>query len=124
MKQAQNNFPKWYWTHGLHDAQILSVSQLQLTPDYKEKNPRFSCFEIELDGKQALFERNIKKICLYNYKIKSTDFDVNLLSGSWWISDEIQQIEERYLLNLEIDVGKRKTEHLEIMFQYAEVIRK
>ena len=78
LEEYYAQFPDWYWKYGLHDAVILSVSELQLVPDYKVKKPKFNCLEIELDSKNALYERDNKTIRLYNYKIKlSTDFTNN-----------------------------------------------
>ena len=48
------HFPDWYWQRGLHDAQIRSVAERSLTPDYRDKSPKFNCPEpeIRLAGKQ------------------------------------------------------------------------
>ena len=125
MKENQKSLPEWYWTRGLHDAKILSVSELQLTPNYLEKNPKINCFKIELDCDNAMYEYNIKTIRLYNYKIKSNDLDINLLNGGWWLSDEIiNKGDQYYFLNIKFDTAKCKTKHLEIAFKQAEVIRK
>ena len=70
LEEYYAQFPDWYWKYGLHDAVVLSVSELQLVPDYKEKKPKFNCLEIHLDSKNAIYERDIKTIRLYNYKIK------------------------------------------------------
>ena len=58
-----------------------------------------------------------------NYKIKTSDFDISLLNGGWWLSDEIVTKGDHYLLDLKFDTAKCKTKHLEISFRRAEVIR-
>lgn len=123
MKQVQNGLPEWYWERGLHDANIITVSELQLVPDYKEKYPRFNCFQIELYCSNAMYERKIKRICLFNYKIKTTDFDINWLNGGWWLSDTITNKGDYYLLDMKFDTAKCKTKHLEVSFKQAEIIR-
>ncbi len=123
MNQVQNSLPEWYWTRGLHDANIISVSELQLVPNYKEKNPKFNCFEIELDCNNAIYERNIKRIRLFNYKIKTNDFDKSLLNGGWWLTDEIINKGDYYLLDVKFETAKCKTRHFEIAFKQAKVIR-
>ncbi len=69
LEEYYAQFPDWYWKYGLHDAVILAVSELQLVPDYTEKKPKINCLEIQLDSKNAIYERDIKAIRLYNYKI-------------------------------------------------------
>ena len=118
MKQTQNQFPEWYWTHGLHDANIVSV--MKKGSDW---NPRDNCLILKIDCDGALFETDITEIRFYNYKIKTSDFDVNLLNGGWWLSDEVVTKGDHYLLDLKFDTAKCKTKHLEITFSRAEVIR-
>ena len=123
MKQSQNSLPEWYWELGLHDAKILACTELQLVPDYKDETLKYNCFEIVLNCESAIYEYNIEKICLYNYKIKSNEFDVSELNGGWWLSDEIESKGDQYLLRLEFDTAKCKTKQVEIAFQYVDVVR-
>jgi hypothetical protein len=118
LKQTQNQFPEWYWTHGLHDANIVSVMKKE-----SDWNPRDNCLILKIDCDGALFETDITEIRFYNYKIKTSDFDVNLLNGGWWLSDEVVKKGDHYLLDLKFDTAKCKTKHLEITFSRAEVIR-
>ena len=118
MKQTQNSLPEWYWKHGLHDANIISATK-------KESgwNPTDNCLILKIDCDGALFEADITEIRFYNYKIKTSDFDISLLNGGWWLSDEIVTKGDHYLLDLKFDTVKCKTKHLEISFRRAEVIR-
>lgn len=119
MKQTQNNFPEWYWTHGLHDAKIISATNKESRWD-----PEDNCLILKIDCDGALFERGITEIRFYNYRIKTGDVDVSLLNGGWWLSDEILVKGDHYLLDLEFETAECKKKRLEIRFKRAEVIRK
>ncbi len=117
--------PDWYWKYGLHDAFIRSVTELQLIPDYKEKNYKYNCLEIELDCRMALYERDIKTIRLYNYKIKTPEIDINSIAKPWWISDTIKEQDNKlYLLQIEIEDARGNTEYFAVEFESAEIERK
>lgn len=118
-----SRFPDWYWKYGLHDAQILSISELELPTDWKSEHPKRNCLEIILDSHNALYERDIKKICLYNYKLIVSD-DYKSWDKPWWIGDILTELPNgRYRLEIEIETsnGKRKTFTVE--FELPEVIR-
>lgn len=125
LEEYYAQFPDWYWKYGLHDAVILSVSELQFVPDYKEKKPKFNCLEIELDGKNAVCEQNIKTIRLYNYKIKTPDTDINSIDKPWWISDTIKELDnKRYLLEIEIESARGSRKQFIVEFEIPEIERK
>ena len=124
-------FPDWYWKYGLHDAIILSACELELEPDWKEKHPKRNCLEILLDSKNALFERNIKRISLYNYRI--TDMKRNAavpialeaFRDVYWLGDSIEQLEDgKYLLEIECIDGRSNLMCLSVKFEIAEIERK
>ncbi len=119
------SFPDWYWKYGLHDAEVLSVSEKELIPDYKDRQPKYNCMEICLDCKNALYERDIEKILLYNYKIKTPDFDVKTLGKAWWMDDSLKEQKKGYYLS-EIEVETADSERIDFTVSYesAEVIRK
>ncbi len=118
-------FPDWYWKSGLHDAQILSVSEKELVPDYKDKNSKWNCLEICLDSKNALYERDIEKILLYNYKIKTPDFDVKSLEKTWWMGDSLEEQENgHYLSEIEAETADLERIEFTVSYEFAEVIRK
>lgn len=118
LKQAQNDLPEWYWKHGLHDANIISA-----TTNDSSWNPEEHCLILKMDCDGAMFEADITEIRFYQYKIKTNDFDVSLLNGGWWLSDEMVRKGNYYRLDLKFDTAKCKTKHLEITFRHAEVIR-
>lgn len=125
LEEYYAQFPDWYWKYGLHDAAILSISELQLAPNYKEKTPKYNCLEIELDCKNALYEQNIKTIRLYNYKIKTPGIDINSIDKPWWISDTIKELEnKRYLLEIEIESARGDRKNFIVEFGIPEIERK
>ena len=125
LEEYYAQFPDWYWKYGLHDAVILSVCELQLTPDYKKKNPRYNCLEIKLDSKNALYEQNIKTIRLYNYKIKTPDIDINSIDKPWWISDTIKELKNKhYLLEVKIESARGSQKNFIVEFEIPEIERK
>ena len=124
LEEYYAQFPDWYWKYGLHDAVILSVSELQLVPDYKEKKPKFNCLEIELDSKNALYERDIKTIRLYNYKIKTPDIDINSIDKPWWMGDTIKELNNKcYSLDIEIESARGSRKHFIVEFEIPEIVR-
>lgn len=116
--------PDWYWVHGLHDAKICSVSQIDIPYDPSQKIPDNNCLIIKMNCDGAMFERNITEIRFYNFKVLTRGFDLNILNGGWWLSDELTQKGEQYLLKLRFDTEKCKTKRLKLRFGRAEVIRK
>ncbi len=124
LEEYYAQFPDWYWKYGLHDAVIRSVSELQLVPDYKEKKPKFNCLEIQLDSKNAIYERDIKAIRLYNYKIKTPDVDINSIDKPWWMGDTVKKLDNnRYLLEIEIESAKASRKHFIVEFEIPEIER-
>lgn len=109
----------------MHDAKILSVSELEFAPDWKSKHPRRNCLEICLDGDNALYEQDIYKIRFYNYKIKTTEVDINEFEKTWWIGDTLKQLSNNHYL-LEINIGTAKGNHKQFVveFEFPEIQRK
>ena len=122
--------PDWYWKSGLHDAKILSVCELELVPDWKEKHPKRNCLEILLDGKNALFETDIKKISLYNYRI--TDMNMNgvkpitleAFRNVYWLGDSIDRLDDgKFLLEIECTDSRSNLMSLNVKFEIPEIER-
>ena len=123
--------PDWYWKKGLHDAAILSVCELELVPDWKERYPKRNCLEILLNGKHALFETNIKKISLYNYRIVDMKLNatepitLEAFRDVYWLGDSIEQLKDgKYLLEIECTDSHSNLMHLTVKFEIAEIERK
>lgn len=118
MRQNRIPTPDWYWTHGLHDANIISATIKQ-----SNWNPTDNCLILKIECEGALFEADITEIRFYNFKFKTGGFDINLLNGGWWLSDELSEIDNHYSLELKFDTIKCKTKVIQIIFKRAEVIR-
>ena len=104
--------PDWYWTRGLHDAVVLSVIS------------RENCLEICLDSTNAMLERDIKKISLFNYKIQTPEVTLEDLENTWWQRDNIQTLpNHRYLLEIIFENGKRKRKSFTVLFKTASIER-
>ena len=70
MKTGEPTFlPDWYWKTGLHDAKVKEINELKLEREWKAAYPAGNLLELCLDCKNAIFERNIKKIILLNYTL-------------------------------------------------------
>ena len=123
-EECCTHLPDWYWRHGLHDAVILSVSELQSLPDYREKKPKFICLEIKLDAKNALYEQSIKTIRLFNYEIKTPYIDINRIDKPWWISDTVTELSDHYSLDIEIESASGDRNHFIVEFVFPEIERK
>lgn len=117
--------PDWYWSSGLHDAQILSVSELELPTDWKAKPPRYNCFEILLDAEGAIYDQSVYKIQLYNYKITTPQVDLSKLGPIWWMGDTLRTLPNGgYTLEIEVADSKNDRHLFSITFQSAQVHRK
>lgn len=104
--------PDWYWTQGLHDAIVLSVSEKE------------TCLELCLDSTNAMLECGIRKISLFNYKIQTPEVPLGELENTWWLRDHIQTLSDhRYLLEIIFvtTLGKRK--RFSVLFKTASIER-
>ena len=131
LEEYYSQFPDWYWKYGLHDAKILSVYELELASDWKEKPQKRNCLEIQLNSKNAMYETNIKKISLYNYHI--TDIKLNAsepitleeFRNVYWLGDRIEQLEDgKYLLEIECSDSDNNLMYLNVRFEIPEIERK
>lgn len=104
--------PDWYWTGGLHDAVVQSVSEKE------------NCLEICLDSTNAMMERDIRKISLFNYKIQTPEVQLSELTNVWWLRDHIQTLSNhRYLLEIIFETGSRKRKSFTVLFKNASIER-
>ncbi len=117
LKRFYDSLPEWYWKFGLHDAKITLI--------YEDFDKGRSFLEIHVDATGAMFEQDVTKIKLYDYKIISPD-DIDVLEGGYWITDSIEALDSgRYLLKAEISCSNDKDlVPFEIRFSDTEVERK
>lgn len=95
-KERESNIPEWYWKNGLHDAKIISVSEIIVPPDWKTIFSEEKYLDIRLDGRVAQYERDIKVITLYNYSIQTKDIELNELNNAWWMSDAVESLNDGF----------------------------
>ncbi len=106
LEEYYSEFPEWYWIYGLHDAEILSFSEMKLPTDWKSQTPRYNCLEINLNSVGAMTK--IKKIEFYNYSLKS-EIDINMVEKPWWMGDKLTRLpDNRFLLEVEVEDAKGK----------------
>ena len=117
LQKYYESLPEWYWKRGLHDAKITLIYE-----DF-EKGRRF--LNIDIDAKGAMFEQDITKIRLYDYKIVFPE-DISVLDGGYWMTDSIEALDSgRYLLRAELSCNNdRDLINFEIRFSEAIVERK
>ncbi len=130
LEEYYAKFPDWYWKFGLHDAEILSICELELTPNWKEKHPKRNCLEVLLNSKNA-YETNINKISLYNYAITAMKMNatepttLEEFRGVYWLGDSIEQLEDGgYLLEIECTDTQSNPMYLSVKFEIPEIERK
>lgn len=131
LEEYYAQFPDWYWKTGLHDAVVLSVSTLQLYPDYKSKDRKYNCLELQLDSKGAMFESDVKKISLYNYRITcqkmnaTEEIVLDDFRNKFWLGDELKTLDNgKYELEIKFSDLKYNLLYLSVIFESAEVERK
>ena len=115
---AKFDMPDWYWSHGLHDARIVSATVKESDWDSTD-----NCLIFKIDCDGALFEADISEIRLYKFKALTLAFKLDDFNGGWWMSDEVVKKGDHYVIDLKFVTKKSKTRRVEIRFQKAEVIR-
>lgn len=114
-----NTTPPWYWTNGLHDAQITSFDVVKLDYDYTLKNPIRNYLQLNLNSKNALFDTSIKAIRFYNFKCDN----LNEFNKTYWLSDELNKVDGKFILKISLTKLNGEFPDVEIKFDDAEVIR-
>lgn len=115
------NHPSWYWSKGLHDAQI--ICKLPCTIEYtrlpKSNLQIRNCLELHLDSSKAMFDSTIKLLRFYNFKEITPGADVD---GWWWESDSIAKVGNKFIL--EINLFRLMNRHKYIVqFESCDVLR-
>lgn len=112
-KQQSEQFPKWYWPVGLHDAQIKDITvQESLCSENKQMT-------ITLDPEVVLGEC-VTKIVFYNFKTDCCLADLHIFNNSWWLDDELLKEGNSYILSIFVETQNRKKKTLTIRFDFAE----
>lgn len=111
--------PDWYWERGLHDAQILLVTERVLPSD-----PRQNCLEICLDSHDVMLDRTARCIRLYTYTIETPEWCFESAERLWWIRDTLKPLpDNRYRLKIGMETARGKHRALVVTFKSAAVER-
>ncbi len=116
--------PLWYWSQGLHDAEVTGVSELTLPVDWKATVRHWNCLSLGLDCRGALFETGIHRILLYNYRILSGDLELLRQPHTWWYSDKLEPDEKGYRLTVMFESAHSDRFEIQIRFEDATIERK
>ena len=97
--------PGWYWTKGLHDAEITHVDALEHPIDYRQANPIRNSLILHLNASQAMFDSRITAIELKNYKILLDESPIGGypdtgIGGCYWMQDVLTWENGKYILDL------------------------
>ena len=57
LNRTQNNNPEWYWTHKLHDANIISATEKE-----SKWNPTDNCLILKIDCNGAFLDADITEV--------------------------------------------------------------
>lgn len=110
--QQSRHLPDWYWTGGLHDAVVRSVTEKE------------DCLEICLNSANGMLERDIRKISLFHYKIQTPEVQLSELTNVWWLRDHIQILpHRRYLLEIIFETSRGKRKSFAVLFENASIER-
>lgn len=125
-----DNAPEWYWVNGLHDACIKGVDMLEFPFDYKKfisDNNRYTrnILTLKINAGNALYDRRVKKIRFFNYKILSDDISLDGRKEIWWMADRLTDHGDYYTLEIDLqDFSSCPQDFtIKIKFERAEVDR-
>lgn len=115
--------PDWYWTRGLHDAQVTHVEYKEISTDYRQRNS----LVLHLDAAHAMFDTGIVSIELRNYKILLDESPVGGypeggIAGCYWMQDVLTWENSKYILDIVL-LGEDDF-HFRVRFEDALVHRK
>lgn len=126
-----DNHPHWYWTDGLHDACIVDVTEYELPFDYKKYKGDKSKYDrniltLKISTKAALYNKTVKEIRFFNYKILSADIPLKCYGKVWWMADSLAECGDCYTLEIVLSAPDSEPEEFtfKIQFERAEVDRK
>ena len=123
--ESLKELPSWYWKHGIHDAKILDIEELENGIDRNRGKYYKNCAVLSLDCSNSIYERNIERIIFYNYEVRKADVSISNLSQTWWLCDSIERLSNgNYLLDFEVDPENGDKWFFSIEFETIDVNRK
>ena len=125
-----DNPPEWYWVSGLHDACIVGVESFEFPFDYnkfvREKNKyNRNLFAVKIKAKGALYDKTVKEIRFFNYKVLTDQITLIGREKIWWMADKLVDHGDYYTLEIELrDLDSDPEDFTyKIKFERAEVDR-
>lgn len=117
--------PDWFWSRGLHDAEVLSIEEKETLPDYSKPLPVYNYLSIKLDAEHAMFEHDITEIRFFNYKLKGFEAKLPTEFPMFWMCEDLEQISEnRFEIKIELTTVREKHKFIHLTFQSAQVFKK
>lgn len=125
MKNRFEEEPDWFWSLGLHDAEVIDISIQEISPDYSNPLPLYNYMSIKLDSEHAIYERDITEIKFYNYKLKGFEAKLPTEFPLFWMTETLEKISEnRFEIKIELVTERNKHRFIHMTFQTAQVFRK
>ena len=125
-----DNPPDWYWVNGLHDACIVDVEYFEFPFDYNKFVGNKNSYDrnlmlLKINASGALYEKDIKEIKLFNFKIITNNIELQGRKKVWWLADRLTEKDGHYYLEIDLQDFDSYPEDFtfEIKFDRAEVIR-
>lgn len=123
-----NSTPEWYWSLGLHDAQITGVEETEFEFNYEQfiadkKGYNCNVLTLRIDAEGAIYDQAVTMIRLFNYKILSGNIPQDSKEQAWWLGDVLNCHDGYYTLDIDWTYCCQ-TENVKIKFERAEVDRK
>ena len=125
-----DNPPEWYWINGLHDACIVGVEAFEFPFDYskfvREKNKYDrNLVTLRINAKGALYDKMVKEIRFFNYKILTDDISLEGREKVWWLADRLVDYGDYFTLEIDLQDFDSDPEEFtyKIKFERAEVDR-
>lgn len=114
-----NDIPSWYWSMGLHDAQIIAKSYYVFDYINHPQTQYRNRIELKLDSTQAMFDTSIKTVKFYNCEEMTPDIDIE---NMWWVRDTITTDNNKFVAKIKLFSQKHTYLYI-ICFEHCEVDR-
>ena len=111
----QNTLPEWYWSKGLHDAELLEI---HLEGD---------TLTLRLDSRGAVMQNDLREIRLYGCRLKTPLPQPGRKCHVYWLSDTLTPLPDgQWKLSVTFEVlthGKTERQPLTAIFETAETVK-
>ena len=111
----QDTLPQWYWSKGLHDAELL------------EARLEESTLTLRLDSRGALMQNDIREIRFYGCRLKTPLPQPGRRCHVYWLGDTLTPLlYGQWKLNVTFEVlarGQTERQTLIAIFETAETVK-